>query len=155
MTPTGGWHSQRHQRINYQILTPPPLPLSLSLPTASHYADSLSLKDIDVQNLKMMTGGACGAFVHGLEDEYYEVREAAIKAICVLCLTSTKLAMKALDFLADMFNDEIDSVRYEPRSHRHLANSREPAGLAPPALLLPPSLPSRNGGGSLRAVPPH
>ena len=84
----------------------------------------------------MMTGGACGAFVHGLEDEYYEVREAAIKAICVLCLTSTKLAMKALDFLADMFNDEIDSVRYEPRSHRHLANSREPAGLAPP---LPPS----------------
>ena len=69
--------------------------------------------DIDVQNLKMMTGGACGAFVHGLEDEYYEVREAAIKAICVLCLTSTKLAMKALDFLADMFNDEIDSVRID------------------------------------------
>jgi integrator complex subunit 4 len=56
------------------------------------------------------TPKACGAFVHGLEDEFYEVREASIKAICKLCLCSVPLATKALDFLADMFNDEIDSV---------------------------------------------
>ena len=39
------------------------------------------------------------------------MREAAIRSICELAGTCPALAEKALDFLADMFNDEIDSVR--------------------------------------------
>lgn len=63
----------------------------------------------------------------GLEDEFYgrhwtnaimyylhcntEVRQAAVTAICSLSQRSKALAEKALDFLADMFGDEIDAVR--------------------------------------------
>lgn len=67
--------------------------------------------DLDVENMSLMSSGACGAFVHGLEDEFCEVREAAIESICNLCRESDALANKALDFMADMFSDEIDSVR--------------------------------------------
>ena len=52
-----------------------------------------------------------GAFVHGLEDEFAKVRIAAVDSICELSLRSTLFAKKAVDFLVDMFNDEIESVR--------------------------------------------
>ena len=29
--------------------------------------------DLDVENMSFMNSGACGAFVHGLEDEFYGV----------------------------------------------------------------------------------
>lgn len=58
----------------------------------------------------LVSSGAAGAFVHGLEDEFYEVREATVVSICSLSGECQVLAQKALDFLADMFNDEIDSV---------------------------------------------
>eukprot|EP00041_Stephanoeca_diplocostata_P012770 m.214798 g.214798 ORF g.214798 m.214798 type:complete len:881 (+) comp19080_c0_seq6:245-2887(+) len=67
--------------------------------------------DVDVDSINLMSAGACGAFVHGLEDEFFEVREASIDSICALSALSLPLANKALDFLTDMFNDEIDSVR--------------------------------------------
>eukprot|EP00039_Didymoeca_costata_P010875 m.147785 g.147785 ORF g.147785 m.147785 type:complete len:935 (+) comp14991_c0_seq4:316-3120(+) len=67
--------------------------------------------DMDVENVSLISSGACGAFVHGLEDEFYEVRQAAVTAICSLSQRSKALAEKALDFLADMFGDEIDAVR--------------------------------------------
>ena len=55
--------------------------------------------------------GSCGAFVHGLEDECLSVRSASVEALTKLAIGDQELAMIALDFLVDMFNDEIEQVR--------------------------------------------
>jgi integrator complex subunit 4 len=34
--------------------------------------------DVDADEFRLLDSGACGAFVHGLEDEYQDVRYAAI-----------------------------------------------------------------------------
>jgi integrator complex subunit 4 len=65
----------------------------------------------DDDNLNLVTGGSCGAFIHGLEDEFLEVRGESVDALCSLALSCPKLAAKSIDFLVDMFNDEIESVR--------------------------------------------
>ncbi|XP_066588194.1 integrator complex subunit 4 [Prorops nasuta] len=54
---------------------------------------------------------SCGAFIHGLEDEFLEVRTAAVEALCTLSLEQSSIAKIALDFMVDMFNDEIQDVR--------------------------------------------
>ena len=59
-----------------------------------------------------MSFGSCGAFVHGLEDECYSVRVAAVDSLTALAIENHDLAVLALDFLVDMFNDEIEQVRY-------------------------------------------
>ena len=58
-----------------------------------------------------MSFGACGAFIHGLEDEFLAVRTASIESLTKLSVQNPKLATMALDFLVDMFNDEIELVR--------------------------------------------
>ncbi|CAF0882956.1 unnamed protein product [Brachionus calyciflorus] len=62
-------------------------------------------------NLNLITQGACGAFIHGLEDEFLEVRSEAVDSLCKLAINCPKLAAKTIDFLVDMFNDEIELVR--------------------------------------------
>ena len=60
-----------------------------------------------------MRSGACGAFVHSLEDEYMEVRSAAVISMGQLCSHSKQFASSSLDYLVDMFNDEIEMVRLQ------------------------------------------
>ncbi|KAF7996987.1 hypothetical protein HCN44_005264 [Aphidius gifuensis] len=55
--------------------------------------------------------GSCGAFIHGLEDEFLEVRTAAVESLCNLSLEQPSIARITLDFMVDMFNDEIQDVR--------------------------------------------
>ncbi|KAJ2502372.1 hypothetical protein GGH96_001168 [Coemansia sp. RSA 1972] len=64
-----------------------------------------------VDELRLLDSGAAGAFVHGLEDEYQEVRDAAIESILELSSESPVFATRAVDFLVDMFNDSSDRVR--------------------------------------------
>ena len=40
-----------------------------------------------------------------------EVRKASMESICQLSASSTEFASCCLDFLVDMFNDEIEVVR--------------------------------------------
>ncbi|KAG1687336.1 Integrator complex subunit 4 [Nymphon striatum] len=84
--------------------------------------------------VSLMNTGTCGAFVHGLEDEFLghsdeaniigpfdailtlkhaqsQVRSATLDSLCSLALTSSKFARSSLDYLVDMFNDEIEDVR--------------------------------------------
>ncbi|CAB3220923.1 unnamed protein product [Arctia plantaginis] len=61
--------------------------------------------------VQLLPGGAAGAFVHGLEDELMEVRTAAVDAVCQLSMENVVFATTSLDFLVDMFNDEIEDVR--------------------------------------------
>ncbi|ORY94068.1 armadillo-type protein [Syncephalastrum racemosum] len=67
--------------------------------------------EADPDEYRLLDSGACGAFIHGLEDEYEEVRYAAIDSICELCIQNEQLVSKAVENLVDMFNDEIPRVR--------------------------------------------
>ncbi|XP_017941087.1 integrator complex subunit 4 isoform X3 [Manacus vitellinus] len=72
------------------------------------WGDDAPKEEIDTGAVNLIESGACGAFVHGLEDEMYEVRIAAVEALCMLAQSSPSFAEKCLDFLVDMFNDEIE-----------------------------------------------
>jgi len=67
--------------------------------------------DLTIDDVAIMSAGACGAFIHGLEDEMSGVRVAAIDAVVQHCSGHPELSTLALDFLVDMFNDEGDRVR--------------------------------------------
>lgn len=51
--------------------------------------------------------------VHSVSDIISEVRIAAVEALCQLARSSPSFAEKCLDFLVDMFNDEIEEVRLQ------------------------------------------
>uniref|UniRef100_A0A803SSI8 Integrator complex subunit 4 n=1 Tax=Anolis carolinensis TaxID=28377 RepID=A0A803SSI8_ANOCA len=78
------------------------------------WGDDAPKEEVDTGAVNLMESGACGAFVHGLEDEMYgENRIAAVEALCMLAQSSPSFAAKCLDFLVDMFNDEIEEVRLQ------------------------------------------
>ncbi|XP_024133357.1 integrator complex subunit 4 isoform X1 [Oryzias melastigma] len=77
------------------------------------WADDAPKEKLDTNTVSLIASGACGAFVHGLEDEMFEVRIAAVEALCQLARSSPSFAEKCLDFLVDMFNDEIEEVRLQ------------------------------------------
>ncbi|XP_023126456.1 integrator complex subunit 4 isoform X3 [Amphiprion ocellaris] len=77
------------------------------------WADDAPKEKLDTNTVNLIASGACGAFVHGLEDEMFEVRNAAVEALCQLARSSPSFAEKCLDFLVDMFNDEIEEVRLQ------------------------------------------
>ena len=61
--------------------------------------------------MTLLRSGSCGAFVHSLEDEFMEVRSAAVVSMGHLCMISSMFGSLSLDYLVDMFNDEIENVR--------------------------------------------
>uniref|UniRef100_UPI00358FD580 integrator complex subunit 4 n=1 Tax=Myxine glutinosa TaxID=7769 RepID=UPI00358FD580 len=77
------------------------------------WGDDCPREAVDRDAACLISSGACGAFVHGLEDELYEVRMAAVDSLCQLARASQSFAVKSLDFLVDMFNDEIEEVRLQ------------------------------------------
>ncbi|CAN9493056.1 unnamed protein product [Ophioblennius macclurei] len=77
------------------------------------WADDAPKEKLDSNTVNLIASGACGAFVHGLEDEMFEVRIAAVEALSQLAQSSAGFAEKCLDFLVDMFNDEIEEVRLQ------------------------------------------
>ncbi|XP_064638724.1 integrator complex subunit 4-like [Lineus longissimus] len=79
--------------------------------TGLKWADDAPKEEVDKDNISLISSGACGALIHGLEDEFMEVRNAAIDSLCELASQSASFAILSQDYLVDMFNDEIDSVR--------------------------------------------
>ncbi|CAH0406105.1 unnamed protein product [Chilo suppressalis] len=75
------------------------------------WADDAPGQLVEQDDVQLLPGGAAGAFVHGLEDELMEVRTAAVDAVCQLSMENPVFATTSLDFLVDMFNDEIEDVR--------------------------------------------
>lgn len=75
------------------------------------WADDAPREEVDAESVNLLALGACGAFIHGLEDEFLAVRSASIDSLTALSIKNSKLANMALDFLVDMFNDEIEAVR--------------------------------------------
>lgn len=75
------------------------------------WADDAPKEHLNVATVSLIASGACGALVHGLEDEFLEVRTATVDSMCRLALINPPFAVTSLDFLVDMFNDEIEGVR--------------------------------------------
>lgn len=79
--------------------------------SGARWADDKPRENLDAESVSLIHSGACGAFVHGLEDEFMEVRSASLDSLCQLALSNPRFATLSLDFLVDMFNDEIEEVR--------------------------------------------
>ena len=75
------------------------------------WADDAPKEELEADAVNLMSFGSCGAFIHGLEDELSCVRTAAVESLTALSTRNGHLASLALDFLVDMFNDEIEAVR--------------------------------------------
>lgn len=71
------------------------------------------------ESLEIPVAGAAGAFVHGLEDEFYEVRKSAISSLRALIDLSAKFAGEALNLLMDLLNDPSMAVRLETLETLH------------------------------------
>lgn len=74
------------------------------------WADDAPKEMVNADSVSLMASGACGALVQGLEDEFLEVRTASVNSMCKLALRNPPFAVTSLDFLVDMFNDEIEEV---------------------------------------------
>ncbi|SPP78108.1 integrator complex subunit 4 [Drosophila guanche] len=79
--------------------------------SGKRWADDAPQERLDARSISIIASGACGALIHGLEDEFLEVRTAAVSSMCKLALSRSDFALTSLDFLVDMFNDEIEDVR--------------------------------------------
>ncbi|CAL1533993.1 unnamed protein product [Lymnaea stagnalis] len=79
--------------------------------TGQKWADDAPKEDVDPDSVNLLNIGACGAFIHGLEDEFLEVRNAALDSLCELASNSPQFSNLSQDSIIDMFNDEIESVR--------------------------------------------
>lgn len=79
--------------------------------SGQRWADDAPREEVDTQSVSLMGSGACGAFVHGLEDEFLEVRLASLDSLCRLALQFPSFGAQSTDFIVDMFNDEIEEVR--------------------------------------------
>ncbi|KAI9583405.1 hypothetical protein GQX74_005153 [Glossina fuscipes] len=75
--------------------------------------DDAPQEQLNTATISLIASGACGALVHGLEDEFMEVRIAKVDSMCKLALRHPDFAVTSLDFLVDMFNDEIEEVRFK------------------------------------------
>jgi integrator complex subunit 4 len=75
------------------------------------WADDAPQEGLCPEQINLMDIGACGAFVHGLEDEFLEVRMATLQSLQQLSKAFPHFAHQSLDFLIDMFNDEIEEIR--------------------------------------------
>ena len=75
------------------------------------WGDDAPKEELHADTVSLMSSGACGAFVHGLEDEFLEVRAAALQSMTELATLHPHFAEMSLDFIVDMFNDEIAEVR--------------------------------------------
>ncbi|KAL1916084.1 uncharacterized protein VTP21DRAFT_6088 [Calcarisporiella thermophila] len=82
--------------------------------------------DVESDEFRLLDSGACGAFVHGLEDEYQDVRLASIDSICELSMYNKEFAIQSVDFLVDMFNDEIDEVRLDSINSLRKVSTKSP-----------------------------
>ncbi|KAJ3034608.1 Integrator complex subunit 4 [Rhizophlyctis rosea] len=71
-------------------------------------------KDLNLESeeyMSLLDASACGAFIHGLEDEFERVRLCTVSSICALALKNEDFALQSLDMLIDMFNDEFPTLR--------------------------------------------
>ncbi|KAJ0979408.1 hypothetical protein J5N97_014882 [Dioscorea zingiberensis] len=74
---------------------------------------------------KFSLSRAAGAFIHGIEDEFYQVRAAACNSLGMLAVFSVQYADDALNLLMYMLNDDVVIVRLQTlQTLFHMATCR-------------------------------
>ncbi|KAI3666886.1 hypothetical protein L6452_41926 [Arctium lappa] len=100
---------------------------------ASEYIlmQTLSKKVLPITKEKMLVGqlsgkllslpasNVAGAFVHGVEDEFFEVRSSACYALRMPAILSADFAAGALGLLMDVLNDDSTVVRLQALETMH------------------------------------
>ncbi|KVI03287.1 Armadillo-like helical [Cynara cardunculus var. scolymus] len=69
--------------------------------------------------LSLPASSAAGAFIHGLEDEFFEVRSSACYALRMPAVLSADFAAGALGLLMDVLNDDSTVVRLQALETMH------------------------------------
>ncbi|XP_062002524.1 protein SIEL [Rosa rugosa] len=78
-----------------------------------------SLAQCSDEQLEVSGSSVAGAFMHGLEDEFHEVRKAACHSLGTLTILSSKFAGEALNLLMDVLNDDSMLVRLQAFETMH------------------------------------
>ncbi|CAL8070672.1 unnamed protein product [Calicophoron daubneyi] len=76
--------------------------------TNSRYSDSASTAGL----LNLLSSGASGAIICGLEDDFFEVRCATLATVTHAASLSAQFALNCQDLLVDMLTDDIQDVRF-------------------------------------------
>ncbi|KAF7825483.1 protein SIEL [Senna tora] len=71
------------------------------------------------EQFKLLAASVAGALVHGLEDEFFEVRKCACESLQRLTILSVEFAHEALNFLMDVLNDDSVVVRVQALETMH------------------------------------
>ncbi|VDK20930.1 unnamed protein product [Taenia asiatica] len=66
---------------------------------------------ISVDSISLLSTGALGALINGLEDEFHEVRCATLSTITQIASHNARFASLCQDILVDMLTDDIQAVR--------------------------------------------
>ncbi|XP_022982770.1 protein SIEL [Cucurbita maxima] len=92
---------------------------SMSKRVLSIFKGKKSLVQCYTEQLEMLALDVAGAFVHGVEDEFHQVRKSACDALFNLIILSTKFSGEALSLLMDVLNDDSVSVRLQALETLH------------------------------------
>ncbi|EUB57926.1 Integrator complex subunit 4 [Echinococcus granulosus] len=66
---------------------------------------------VSVDSISLLSTGALGALINGLEDEFHEVRCATLSTITQIATHNARFASLCQDILVDMLTDDIQVVR--------------------------------------------
>ncbi|KAL2330661.1 hypothetical protein Fmac_018242 [Flemingia macrophylla] len=92
---------------------------SLSKRVSGHGKQRETLGQYTSDQFVMLATSVAGALVHGLEDEFFEVRKSVCESLCTLTNLSVKFAREALDSLVDVLQDDSAVVRLQALETMH------------------------------------
>ena len=77
--------------------------------------DDITVHDVtvDAQSASITMTGPCGALISGLEDEYSDVRAAAIDSCYDISCCYDVFQSKLIEYIVSMFDDDIEHVRLQ------------------------------------------
>ncbi|CAF1642048.1 unnamed protein product [Adineta ricciae] len=77
--------------------------------------DDITVHDVtvDAQSASITAIGPCGALISGLEDEYSDVRAAAIDSCYDISCCHDVFQSKLVEYIVSMFDDDIEHVRLQ------------------------------------------
>ncbi|KAL9684721.1 hypothetical protein QQ045_022162 [Rhodiola kirilowii] len=104
---------------NIEIVATEILLQSLSKKILLSTKNKKSLNHLDSKQLQQLASIVAGAYAHGLEDEFSEVRESACRSLQKWTVISPEFSTQAVNWLVDVLNDDSYSVRLSALDTMH------------------------------------
>ncbi|XP_029127904.1 protein SIEL [Cajanus cajan] len=92
---------------------------SLLKRVSGHGKQKETLGQCTSEQFVLLATSVAGALVHGLEDEFFEVRKSVCESLCTLTNLSANFAREALDSLMDVLQDGSAVVRLQALETMH------------------------------------